>query len=175
MLKIGYLTINSERQGTVQGPSTYKLAPDTIEILQVKHEVAHDYNAQHGSTDGDRKHNPFVVLKSIDMASPILNEICCNAERILDMTLQYYVQDGQSPDPVPFFSWKLTNAYVISVKPVSARDYGSDIDTSYDLLEEVAFSYQHIEWHHYAHRAPSGVKDLPDIIQTDSWSELAGA
>ncbi|MFQ6043333.1 MAG: hypothetical protein ACE5PV_20970 [Candidatus Poribacteria bacterium] len=53
MLKIGYLTINSERSGTVQGPSVYKLAPDTIEILEVRHEVSHEYNAKHGDTDGE--------------------------------------------------------------------------------------------------------------------------
>mgnify|MGYP001607207400 FL=1 len=174
MLKIGYLTINSERNSWVKGPSIYKLAPDTIEIVQVQHEVTHEYNAQHGSTDGDRKHQPFVVLKAIDMASPILNEMCCNAERITDMTLQYYVQDGQSPSPVPFYSWTLKDAYIISVKPVPPRDYGTDVEEQYDLLEEVKFSYQHIEWHHYAHRAPTGVKNLPDIIQEDSWAGLAG-
>jgi type VI secretion system secreted protein Hcp len=174
MLKIGYLTINSEVNGPVPGPSVYKLAPDTIEVLEVRHEVRHDYNAKHGTVDGDRKHSPFVVIKSVDMTSPTLNKICCDGERILDMTLQYFVQDGQSPDPVPYFSWKLTDAYITSVKPIPARTLSEEVNQSYDLLEEVSFSYQKIEWHHYAHRAPSGIKDLPDIIQVDSWSELAG-
>jgi type VI secretion system Hcp family effector len=162
----------------------YKLAPDTIEVLEVRHFVSHAYNA--GAIDGDRKHAPFVIIKAVDMTSPTLNKICCDrescptgttfsGERILDMTLQYFIQDGQSPDPAPALTtWKLTDAYIVSVKPTPARTLNEEINESYDLLEEVSFSYQHIEWHHYAHRAPNGVKDLPDIIQVDSWSSLAG-
>lgn len=170
MLKIGYLTINSERSGTIQGPSVYKQSPDTIEVLEARHEVAKEYNPMHGTVSGDRKHQPFTIVKSLDMASPLLNEMCCNGERILDLTLQYYVQDGSGPDPVPFYSWTLRDAYIVSVKPIPVRELGSEFEESYDLLEEVSFSYQNIEWHHYAHRAPDGIKDLPDIMQSDSWS-----
>lgn len=169
MLKIGYLTINSERNGWVKGPSVYKLAPDTIEILEARHAVTHEYNPMHGTIAGDRKHEPFVIVKAIDIATPILNEMCVNGERILDMTLQYYVQDGTGPDPVPFYSWRLTDAYVISVKPIPVREMGREFEEAYDLLEEVSFAYQHIEWHHYAHRAPDGIKSLPDIMQEDAW------
>ena len=162
----GYLTINSERNAWVKGPSVYKLAPDTIEVTSVSHGVSRSYDPAHGTPRGDRQHMEFVITKEVDMATPTLNEMCCNGERILDMTLQYYIQTGASPDPVPFYSWKLTDAYVtnVSVSGSSAED----------LAETVSFSYQQIEWHHYAHRAPDGVKELPDMIQVDSWGGLAG-
>jgi type VI secretion system secreted protein Hcp len=174
MLKRGYLFINAETHGEVKGPSTYKLAPDAIEVLEVRHEVSREYTALHGTVSGDRQHAPFIIVKAIDMASPILNEMCCNAERITDMTLHYFIQDGSAPDPVPLYDWKLTDAYVLSVKPIPGRILGGDFADMEDLMEEVSFVYQRIEWHHYPHRAPDGIKQLPDIIQEDSWSGIAG-
>ena len=45
MLKIGYMTITPESTGTpIEGPSVYKEAPDTIEVVDIEHEVKHEYD-----------------------------------------------------------------------------------------------------------------------------------
>jgi len=40
------------------------------------------------------------------------------------------------------------------------------------MLEEVGFVYQKITWEHHQHRAPVGIKDLPQAIQMDSWAKI---
>ena len=174
MLKIGYMTITPETTGSpIVGPSVYSVAPDTIEIVDIEHTVAHEFDTQHGTPSGDRKHGPLKVIKATDCTSPILYTMCCNAEMCTEVKAQYFVQTGSGPLPVEYFSWTLTNAYIVSVRQIPARELGSSHEEQYDLLEEISFAYQQIEWHHYAHRAPIGLKDLPEEIQMDAWSSLA--
>lgn len=173
MLKIGYLTIVSESRGDVKGPSVYSMAPDTIEILDVQHRIRHEYDEQHGTPSGDRHHEPFMVVKAVDMTTPTLCEMCANAELITEAKLQYYIQIGSSTDPVEFFSWTLTNAYITHVRQIPAMELGGVYAEQYDLIEEVAFSYQTINWLHHAHRSPIGLKDLDQVPGADSWSSIA--
>lgn len=174
MLKIGYMTVTPETTGApITGPSVYKMAPDTIEIVDIVHMVRHEFDEQHGTPSGDRKHEPLMVYKAVDCTSPLLYAMCCNAELCTEVKVQYFIQVGNQPDPVDFFSWRLKNAYIIHVRQISASELGPAFEEQYDLLEEIAFSYQEIEWQHYAHRSPIGLKDLPQEIQTDAWSRIA--
>ncbi len=169
MLKIGYMTVTGEIEGQLAGPSVYKLAPDTIEIVDIEHKVTREYDAAHGSLAGDRHHVPFTVYKAVDSTSPILYKMCCQAEQITEVKIQYYIQVGNAPDPVEFFSWTLQEAYVTEVRQIPARELGGEFADAYDLLESISFSYQHIFWEHFAHRAPIGLKDLPAVVHEDSW------
>jgi type VI secretion system secreted protein Hcp len=172
MLKIGYLTINGEVSGEVKGPSVYKMAVDSIEVLDIQHKVTHEYDQQHGTPSGDRHHEPFMVIKSVDMTTPNFYDMCVNAELITEAKLKYFVQTGAAPDPVEFFTWTLTNAYVTHVRQIPAMELGGAYAEQYDLLEEVSFSYQQISWEHHAHRSPIGLKDLDAKVTQDSWSSI---
>jgi type VI secretion system secreted protein Hcp len=173
MLTISYLTIEGEISGPVVGPSVYTAAPDSIEVLDVQHVVRHEYDQQHGTTSGDRHHEPFMIVKAVDLTTPTLCSMCVSAERITEAKLQYYIKTGASPDPVEFFSWTLTNAYITHVRQIPAMELGGEYAEQYDLLEEIAFSYQQITWTHHAHRSPIGLKDLDQMIASDSWSSQA--
>ena len=174
MIKIGYMTITPESTGSpIVGPSVYKMAADSIEVLDIMHTVTHEYDRQHGTTSGDRHHEPLKVIKCVDCTTPLLYAMCCNAENITELKVDYYVQIGNQADPVPFFTWRLTNAYIVSIRSISAMELRAEYAEQYDLLEEVQFAYQSIEWTHHQHRAPIGLKDLPQEIQMDSWSATA--
>ena len=174
MIKIGYLTITPESTGSpVVGPSVYRMAPDTIEVVDIRHTVRHEYDQQHGTPAGDRKHEPFHIIKEVDVTTPLLYVMCTNAELLTEVKIDYYVQVGNVPDPVPFFSWTLTNAYITHVRQLTATEMSREYADQYDLLEEIAFSYQRIRWEHHAHRAPQGLKELPQEIQEDAWSQIA--
>jgi type VI secretion system secreted protein Hcp len=173
MLKIGYMFITPESTGSpIVGPSVYKMAPDSIEVVDIKHLVRHEFDEQHGTPSGDRKHEPVSVYKSVDCTTPMLYAMCANAELCTEVSVNYFVQVGNQTDPVPFFTWKLTNAYIVYVRQIAAAELGSQFEEQYDLLEEIAFSYQEIEWTHHAHRSPIGLKDLPQEIQADAWSSI---
>lgn len=173
MLKIGYMTITPESTGSaIVGPSVAEVAPDTIEIVEIIHQVTHEFDRQHGTTSGDRHHDPLTIIKAVDCTTPILYAMCCNAEMMTEVKVDYFIQIGNQPQPVSFFTWKLTNAYVVSVRSIPTRELRSDFEEHYDLLEEIQFSYQQIEWEHHAHRAPVGLKELPQEIQADAWSPV---
>jgi type VI secretion system Hcp family effector len=174
MLTIGYATITPESTGSpIVGPSVYKMAADTIEIVDLEHKVTHEYDMQHGTTSGDRHHSAFTIYKAVDCVTPTLYVMCCNAELCTEVKIQYFVQVGNQTDPVEFFSWTLKNAIITEVRQIPARELGGEFAEQYDLLESISFAYQDIEWHHYAHRAPIGLKELPEEIQEDSWSPIA--
>ena len=173
-VKIGYMTVTPESTGApVKGPSVYENVEDdgkhSVEIVDIEHTVTHEYDKQHGTPSCDRHHSVFTVYKSVDCVSPLLYTMCCNAELCTEVLIQYFVQAG-APPAVPFFSWTLTNAYITEVRQIPARELGGDFADQYDLLEAVSFAYQAIEWSHSAHRAPIGLKDLPQEIQQDAWS-----
>jgi type VI secretion system Hcp family effector len=173
MLKIGYMTITPETTGSpIVGPSVYRMAQDTIEIVDIEHKVIHEYDQQHGSPSGDRHHSVFTAYKAVDLTTPLMYTMCCNAELFTEVLIQYYIQVGNVPDPVEFFSWKLENAYITEVRQIPARELGGPFADQYDLLEAVSFTYQFIEWNHAPHRAPIGLKDLPAEIQQDAWSSI---
>ena len=174
MIKIGYLTVTPETTGSpIVGPSVYAQAPDTIEILDMTHQISREYDQQHGTPAGDRKHTPLVVIKEIDLATPTLSQMCVNAEMATEVKLEYFLQVGNAPDPVNFFTWTLTNAYISSIRAVPARELGPTFEEQYDLLEEVSFIYQQIQWEHHAHRHPVGLKDLDQVVTADSWAAIA--
>ena len=174
MLIIGYMTITPETTGSpIVGPSVYKMAPDTIEVVDIQHKVRHEFDAQHGTPSGDRKHEPLTIYKSVDCTTPILYVMCCNAELCTEIKIQYYVQIGNQADPVEYFSWTLRNAYIVEVTQIAGSQLGGAYEEQYDLLESVSFAYQEIEWQHYAHRAPIGLKELPTEVQGDQWSAMA--
>jgi type VI secretion system secreted protein Hcp len=174
MIKIGYLTITPESSGeAIVGPSVYSMAEDTIEVLAVQHQVRREYDEQHGPVTGDRKHEPLRIIKEVDVTTPTLNAICANGELLSEVKLEYFKQIGNAPAPVKFFTWTLTNAYITHVKCIMAMELGDEYAKQYDLLEEVAFSYQQIAWEHHAHRSPIGLKDLAAVVQGDAWTTTA--
>jgi type VI secretion system Hcp family effector len=174
MLKIGYMTITPETTGSpITGPSVYKMAPDSIEVVDIEHKVTHEYDQQHGTPSGDRHHSVFTAYKAVDLTSPLLYAMCCNAELCTEVKIMYFVQVGNSPDPVQFFSWTMKNAYITEVRQIPARELGGEFAEQYDLLESISFSYQEISWEHYPHRAPIGLKELEAVVQQDAWSATA--
>ena len=173
-IRIGFLSITPESTGEpVTGPSVSPQAPGTIEVLEMQHQLTHEYDSVHGAPSGDRKHEPLLITKEVDVATPLIYSMCVNADLLTEVKLDYYIQVGNSPDPVPFFSWTLNNAYVVSVRSIPATSMSAEFSERYDLLEEVAFAYQQITWEHHAHRHPAGLVDLDQQIQADAWGGQA--
>jgi len=141
-IRIGFLSITPESTGEpVTGPSVSSQAPGTIEVLEMKHQLTHEFDSVHGAPSGDRKHQPLYITKEVDVATPLIYSMCVNADLLTEVRLDYYIQIGNTPDPVPFFSWVLNNAYVVSVRSIPATEMSLEFSDRYDLLEEVAFAY----------------------------------
>ena len=174
MIRIGYLTVTPEStRSPIVGPSVYSQAPQTIEVVDMEWEITREYDQQHGTPSGDRKHHPLVIYKETDLTTPTLFTMCANAELCTEVKLEYFIQVGNSPDPVNFFTYTLANAYVADVSCIPARELGIAFEEQYDLLEKVSFIYQQITLEHHAHRHPIGLVDLDQVVASDAWSAIA--
>lgn len=168
-IRIGFLTLTDRNDGEIVGPSVSR--PGTIEILEMKHQVAHDFDPVHGRASGDRKHQPMLLTKEVDLVTPLLCALCMSGETMNAAKLDYYVQTGETRNDVPFFSWTLFDVAVVSVRCIPATEIAEEFSDRYDLLEEVGFTYQRIEWLHHAH-LHLGQLDLDQVIEEDGWAEV---
>ena len=173
MIRMGFLTITPETTGSaIKGQSVNAQATQTIEVLDMTHRITREFDEQHGTPSGDRKHHPLKVIKEVDLTTPTLFAMCANAELCTEVKLDYYIQIGNAPDPVNFFTWTLANAYISELRCISSRELGLEFEKQYDMLEEVSFIYQQITLEHHAHRHPVGLVELDQVIAADAWSEI---
>jgi type VI secretion system secreted protein Hcp len=131
--------IYDENNQLVKGNSKIKGREDSIDILNINHNVILPFDSNIGKITSPRKHSPFAILKKIDSSSPILQKACCNGQVFNNANISLYtVTDGG--DEQEYYRYELENVIVVGIAPL--------INTQSDQfhLENVAFSYQTIKW-----------------------------
>jgi type VI secretion system secreted protein Hcp len=139
-----YLKLKGKTQGDIKGSVTQKGRADTIMVIAVDHEVTSPRDAASGLPTGKRMHRPFIITKEVDKASPLLYNALCNNEMITDWELQYW-QPSPAGTEKQHYTVKLTNASIASMHHVMPNNKHPDL-TKFAEYEEVAFTYQKIEW-----------------------------
>lgn len=131
-----YLELEGETQGNIKGSVTKKGHAETIKVLAISHEVVSPRDAASGLPTGKRQHKPLTITKPLDRSSPLLNALLVNNENIPEWTLEIY-QPAKGGEALTY-TIELTNASISSIRLVTKPD-GT-------LVQEVAFTYQKIEW-----------------------------
>ena len=96
-------------------------------------------------------HKPFVITKELDKSSPLLYRLLATNENISEWELQFFrpavhgAAGTGAGTETQNYTVKLTNANIASI------DFRMDNNKHPDLVkyaeyEEVAFTYQKIEW-----------------------------
>jgi type VI secretion system secreted protein Hcp len=126
----------------VPGESTDANHKDWIEILSFSHgltQTASGSMSSGGGASAERcDHSAFTVVKTLDMASPLLAEKCCSGEHIKEVMLSLNRAGG---DKVQYMEYKMTNVMVTKVSPGGSSQGKETLP-----LEEIAFRYGLIEW-----------------------------
>lgn len=144
-----YLTLKGQKAGDIHGSVTQKGREGSIMVIAVRHEIVSPRDPASGLPTGQRMHKPFVVTKELDKSSPLLYNCLCTNENISEWTLRFWAPQVKastgSGSEVQHFTVKLTNANIASI------DFRMDNNKHPDLMkyaeyEEVAFTYQKIEW-----------------------------
>ncbi len=167
MLRIGYMTIEGAQSGLVFGPSVRPFAMESIEIVDIEHEVSHDVDPTHGIVSGDLHQTPLTVYKAVDCATPILYQMATTEEEV-EVIIRYFVRSEGSD--VEFFGWTLEGARITKVRQIAGRELGDDFEEKDDLLEAISFAYQNITWEHFAHVAQGNPEQLPAVMHQYSWA-----
>ncbi len=139
-----YLKLKGKKQGDIKGSVTQKGRENKILVIAVDHSVISPRDAASGLPTGKRMHKPLVITKELDKSTPLLFNALCTNENITDWELQFW-QPSATGVEKQHYTIKLTNANIASIHFVMANNKHPEL-TRFAEYEEVAFTYQKIEW-----------------------------
>ena len=136
-----YMWIND---GDIEGGCTVADREGSIEVLEFHHEVRIPTDPDTGALTATRKHEPFVITKEFDAATPVLNKACASGKTLVSVKLSWYRINDQGKEE-EYFRHILFNVKIVSVKPI-IKDIKEKAKEKYGHLEEVAMRYAKIQW-----------------------------
>jgi len=161
-----YLTLTGQKQGLIKGSVTQKGREGKIMVIAAEHELLSPRDPVSGLALGKRQHKPFVITKEIDMSSPRLYAALVGNEGFSNWELQFWAAStsavGSVGAEVMRYSVRLGNAAIVDIRFHMLNNKNPEL-AHYAEFEEVAFSYQTIEW--------TWVNG--GISSSDSWSARA--
>ncbi len=144
-----YLTLKGQKSGAIKGSVTQKGREGTIQVIAVSHEIISPRDPASGLPTGKRMHKPLVITKELDKSSPLLYNLIVTNENISDFELKFYASQLKASagigQEINQYTIKLTNANVASINFKMLNNRNPDL-MKYPEFEEVAFTYQKIEW-----------------------------
>ncbi len=154
-----YMWLTDDQGNEVHGSVTVTGREGTIEVLAFEHELRIPTDGDTGELTGTRKHEPFVITKSYDAASPYLYKACSTGQTLQKLVLSWFKIDETGTE-VEYFRHTLEGVKVTSVGPRMENVKDSDKER-YPHLEQVAIRYQKITWTYLD----------GNIEFSDSWAE----
>ena len=144
-----YLHMKGQKQGEIKGSVTQKGRENKIMVIATNHEIVSPRDAASGLPTGKRMHKPFVITKELDKSSPLLYQMLCTNENVSEWELQFWTPQMKAATgsgmETQHFTVKLTNANIASIHAVMPNNKHPDL-MKYAEYEEIAFTYQKIEW-----------------------------
>lgn len=130
-----------EIQG-IKGDSTDSKHKDWVAVESYSHKmsmpVGGTRNAHGVNVTGGADHEDFVIVKRLDVASPLLAEHCCSGKNIPQAKLELCRESGNKET---FMVYTFKNLVVSSVKPLGSLDDKNPLP-----LEEISLRYSEINW-----------------------------
>ena len=139
-----YLRIKGENQGEIKGSVTEKGRDGRIMVIAASHSIESPRDAASGLPTGKRQHEPFFITKELDKSTPLLYNILVNNENIAEWELQFW-QPGPTGAEVNHYTVKLTNASIANIEFKMPDNKDPNLVKRAEY-EEIAFTYQKIQW-----------------------------
>ncbi len=117
---------------------------NTIEVIAFDHELRIPTDSMQGAITSTRKHEPLVITKGFDRASPYLYEACANGTTLNEIEIKWY-EISSSGDEVAYFSHILEGVKITNITPKMHNCKDLDFER-FPHLESVAFKYDTIHW-----------------------------
>jgi type VI secretion system secreted protein Hcp len=144
-----YLKMKAQKQGDIKGSVTQKGRENTILVMATDHLIASPRDAASGLPTGKRQHQPLVITKEVDKATPLLYRALVDNENITTFRLDFYrpsiIGGSGGGTEQQYFTIELVNANIASIKlEFLNNDYPENVNLP--QRERVAFTYQKITW-----------------------------
>lgn len=140
-----YLSIEGTKQGKFKGESDRQSHKDKMPGFSFGSAITSPRDASSGQATGKRHHEPVIARKKVGAASPQIVQALCTNESLKSVLFEFVHTTKDGTEQV-FYTIKLTNA-TISGHRTYLPDLSGD-QQKLDLSEEIAFTFQKIEWEH---------------------------
>ena len=145
-----FLTLAGQKTGAINGSVTQKGRENSILVHAFDLQIISPRDAASGLPTGKRQHQPLTILKEIDQSSPLLWNALVNNENLTTWVLKFFgaarVGIGAAGGVESLiYTITLTNASISSIHE-SMLDNEVPSNVSLPMRQEVAFTYQKIQW-----------------------------
>ncbi len=144
MANTSYLTCTGAKQGDIKGDCTQEAYKDSILVYQTDHNVHIPRDVHTGLATGQRVHDPFMITKHKDLASPKLYQALASGEKITKWELKF-TAIGTSGNEYVYFKVQLEDAIIVSIHAYKPLTFLKENEPYHDM-EEVMFTYGKITW-----------------------------
>lgn len=139
-----FMEIESETDGVITGGCDVAGREGWMECVSMEHKVYSPIDTTTGALRGTRIHEPYVVTKMTDNATPLLFKQLCTGTRLKTVKLHFYDITPQGKEE-EYFTILLENARVIAMEPVMFNTRMPEYEKM-PHLEKVTFGYEQITW-----------------------------
>jgi type VI secretion system secreted protein Hcp len=149
MALLAYMHAKGQKSGDIKGSITQKGREGSIGVIAYHHSIVKPTDPHSGLPTGQRMHKPFTVVKNTDKATPVLYNVLCTNEDLIEVSIDFWkpqIRAGAGVgSEVQYYTVKLTNANIASITSMMPN-VEDPAQQKFDLQEEIAFTYQKIEW-----------------------------
>lgn len=139
-----YLQIVGEKQGRFIGDLDGDGLPDLMVGLKMDHRISAIADSGSGQATGKRRYQPLMIVKEWGAASPQIMQALATNETLTEVSI--FLQKQIRPGVFGLvFQVRLENALVARFHQC-VGDPSSETEGLPRILEEVAFTFQKIEW-----------------------------
>ena len=139
-----HLWLAGETQGDIQGSVTQAGREGSIMVIGFDHTVISPRDAATGLPTGHRQHQPVVITKEVDVASPRLWWAMANNENLRTFRLDFWQPSTAGPE-VQFYTIELVNAKISTMKTEMLNNKYPE-NMQHKEREKIAFVYERIIW-----------------------------
>jgi type VI secretion system secreted protein Hcp len=139
-----YLTLKGQKQGEIKGGVTQKGREHSIRVIAASHTIISPRDAASGLPTGKRQHQPFMITKELDQATPLLYNVLVNNENLPEWRLDYWQPQSSGKEKL-VYTVRLKNASIASIHH-RVENAAIPENMKLPVMEDIQFCYQKIEW-----------------------------
>jgi type VI secretion system secreted protein Hcp len=144
-----YLTLIGGSVGAIKGSVVQKGRENSILVVAYSHLIEAAGEERSGQATGKPVHHPILITKGIDRSTPLLYQALVNNESFTTWQLKFWTTASGGSlgtgQEIQNFTVDLTHARIASIRLIKPNTTDPDTASMPDR-EEVAFTYQNIQW-----------------------------
>ncbi|MEZ1314520.1 Hcp family type VI secretion system effector [Pseudomonas fluorescens] len=150
-----YMSITGKKQGLITenastadsvGNGFQEAHKDEVMVQSVSHDILIPRDPQSGQPTGQRVHQPLVITKVFDKASPLLQTSLTTGEVLTEVVLNWF-RISATGTREHYYTTKLEDAILVAINN-KMHDCQDPSGAHFTHLEELQFTYRKIYWTH---------------------------